>query len=154
MHLRSQIRDAIADKLETDVLSVDGRVFADRVGKLEADELPAVVLMVSASSISNEDRMGDVVRRDFQVAVGIISRDDPDEIAALQDEISVEVERALRRISPKPGDAVGIPGLIDFRFVSDSLSFQPSGDQGGQAALTLRYVATVRHIDGDPTQFV
>lgn len=154
MHLRSQIRDAIADKLEIDVTSVDGRVFADRVGKLESDELPCIVLMVTASNISNEDRMGDVVRRDFQVSVGVVSRDDPDDLAAMQDEIAVEVERSLRRISPRPGEAVGIPGLIDFRFVSDALSFQPSGDQGGQAALTLRYVATVRHVDGDPTTSV
>lgn len=160
-HNRRQIRDAIAARLAADpaVVALVGkdrsgtpRIYSGPAPVLrEAEDYPCITVAVVSDRNEDEGKAGvQVQRREFVPIVSIVDLADRREVADRLDDVSVEVERALPRVMPNPGEMLGLR-LVDWGYVDGNLSsFDGEGSLGVLAMQQLRYRAVALVPDGQP----
>lgn len=93
-HQRSVIRQAVIDRLILDVVSVGGRVYAQRKTPVDESNLPAILVYTDSESIDQVDNV--LYKRTLKLSVEIQAGgvDEPT-VSAQLDSIATEVETSF-----------------------------------------------------------
>lgn len=156
MHARRSIRDALVNRLVSQVGAFGGRVYAGRLGALSEDaELPVCLVDVNRSKAASFDDQTGAIERTYLAEVIVVdSGPDPDirgdELSAADqlDDHALDVERTLRRDDVLDG-ALGFP-VVDFAFDGDVVTAKSAAGTG-LSHVALQYLVTVVQRDAEPT---
>lgn len=130
-HARQQIREAVAT-LVTGLTTTESRVFQSRFYRLQASELPALLIYSTDESIDRETiGTGPYLRRELSIRIeGVVKA--LDNLDDTLDLVGEEVEDALGGQLPA--------GVDDFRIQAVSLEYSGEGEQP-VGTIRMDYVA-------------